>query len=426
MEDTVTGQVWISSVNKQNKEALSQWVQDNNIVLKQINGQRIFAGPPVDWLGDAPPFGTEAFIGNIPQEIYEDKLIPLFQTAGWLYEFRLMMTFSGLNRGFAYARYATRRQAGTAIFKLNGYEIQPGIKLVVCRSTEKCEILLDGLPCVVNQASLISILCGMTQGVVSLSLFASPTLDMKNIAVIKYSSHKEAAVAKKFLCEGAAALEWIKKPRQWIPKQKFRPQMFICNDIGSNALCSNKMSGVLSPVHLRSRRLVFSVILLSIPFTSLICFISHVDSICAELELVFTCIVDSQLLFGCPYSVEWLNPHLKQKMQSGALLEAHSLYPEKWSSSHFSNKRIAATCVQFLHIVCDQMKLGQPLYQIHFLGMTSCGWLRFQYQVAVPKHSVPFSGSDWLIGENLTPVELFTQAKEMVALKILQKLAACN
>ncbi|CAI9623186.1 unnamed protein product, partial [Staurois parvus] len=195
-------QVWISSVNKLNKEALSQWVKENNVLLEQVNGQRIYRGSTEGFVVEAPPFGTEVFIGSIPQEIYEDRLIPLFETIGRLFEFRLMMTFSGLNRGFAYARYLSKRQAGLAIFRLNGYEIQSGCKIVVCRSTEKCELILDGLPCLFDRSSLTSVLCEVTTGIQAVSLFASPLADMKNIAIVKYNSHKEAALAKKSLCEG--------------------------------------------------------------------------------------------------------------------------------------------------------------------------------------------------------------------------------
>lgn len=156
----------------------------------------------VGFVVEAPPFGTEVYIGSIPQEIYEDKLIPLFETVGRLFEFRLMMTFSGLNRGFAYARYLTKRQAGLAICRLNGYEIQIGCKILVCRSTEKCELILDGLPCILDQSALTSALCEITAGIETISLFASHLADMKNIAIVKYNSHKEAALAKKSLCEG--------------------------------------------------------------------------------------------------------------------------------------------------------------------------------------------------------------------------------
>ncbi|XP_073468572.1 dead end protein homolog 1-like, partial [Aquarana catesbeiana] len=324
--------VWLTLVNRKNKEALSQWVRENNVILQQINGQRIYRGHTAGCVVEAPPFGTEVFIGSIPQEIYEDKLIPLFETVGRLFEFRLMMTFSGLNRGFAYARYFTKRQAGLAICRLNGYQIQNGCKIMVCKSTEKCELILDGLTCILDQSALTSALCEITAGIETISLFASPLADMKNIAIVKYKSHKEAALAKKSLCEG------------------------------------------------------------------------------------------SQLLYGCPFSVDWLKPQMKQKMQSGTLLQPHVYRPERWSSSVRQDKAFAGSCVQTLHVICEQLKFGQPSYQIQFLGLGSCGWIRFSYVVALPNHSVPFSGYDWLVGEYLTPGEQYQKAKEIVALQILKKL----
>lgn len=42
--------------------------------------------------------------------------------------------------------------------------------------------------------------------------------------------------------------------------------------------------------------------------------------------------------------------------------------------------------------------------------------------VTMPNHSVPFSGSDWLVGEYLTPGEEYQNAKEKVALQILKEL----
>ncbi|XP_077341159.1 dead end protein homolog 1-like [Lithobates pipiens] len=325
-------QDWITSVNRKNKEALSQWVRENNVILQQINGQRIYRAHTAGFVVGAPPFGTEVFISSIPQEIYEDKLIPLFETIGRLFEFRLMMTFSGLNRGFAYARYLTKRQAGLAICRLNGYQIQNGCKIMVCRSTEKCELILDGLTCILDQSTLTSALCEITAGIETISLFASPLADMKNIAIVKYNSHKEAALAKKSLCEG------------------------------------------------------------------------------------------SQLLYGCPFSVDWLKPQMKQKMQSGALLQPHVYRPERWSSSVRQDKAFAGSYVQTLHIICEQMKFGQPSYQIQFLDLSSCGWTRFRYVVALPNHYVPFSGYDWLVGKYLTPGEQYQKAKEIVALRILKKL----
>ncbi|XP_063807564.1 dead end protein homolog 1 isoform X2 [Pseudophryne corroboree] len=307
------------------------WMKSYNIDLVQVNGQRKYGGPPPGWVGETPPYGSEVFIGNLPQEIYEDRLIPLFQSVGKLFEFRLMMTFSGLNRGFAYARYPTRRMAELAISHLNGHEIKRGYRIVVSRSTEKCELALDGLPSVLDKDNLTRILCGLTAGVDTVSLHASPMTDMKNMAIIRYNSHRAAAMAKKSFCEG------------------------------------------------------------------------------------------TNLLYGCPFHVDWLQPTVKQKQQSGGLLQPHSFLPQMWNSET-KQKKFSVSGVQCLQLICDRMKLGQPVYQIKFLGMGSCGWLRFWYRVVIPKHCAPFTGYSWLLGDNLIPTDKHDQAKEMVALRLLSEL----
>ncbi|XP_075054024.1 dead end protein homolog 1-like isoform X2 [Mixophyes fleayi] len=307
-----------------------QWMQNYNINLVQINGQRKYGGPPPGWVGGIPPHGSEIFIGNLPQEIYEDKLIPLFQSVGKLYEFRLMMTFSGLNRGFAYARYPTKHLADLAISHLGGHEIQRGYKIVVTRSTEKCELALDGIPSILDKEELATILCGLTAGVDTVSLYASFTSDLKNVAIVKYNSHREAAMAKKSFCE------------------------------------------------------------------------------------------EPQLLYGCSFTVDWLQPPMKQKLQSGTLPQPHSFLPQMRSDKPKQDK-ITLSGVQCLQFLCDRMNLGQPIYRIKFLSLGSCGWLRFWYQVVIPKHRVPFNGYSWILRDNLIPTDQYEQAKEMVALQLLRE-----
>uniref|UniRef100_A0A8D2J3Q4 DND microRNA-mediated repression inhibitor 1 n=1 Tax=Varanus komodoensis TaxID=61221 RepID=A0A8D2J3Q4_VARKO len=204
-------------VNRANKAALLAWAEETGTVLVQVNGQRKYGGPPPGWTGGAPQCGTEVFIGKIPQVIYEDRLIPLFRSAGKLYEFRLMMTFSGLNRGFAYAKYATRHSAQQAIAALNNFEIQAGSRLLVCRSTDKCELCIDGLAATVSERQLWPMLQELTAGVLSVALHPSPFRRQRQLAEVKYSSHQAAAVAKKALVEGSLrvcgdqiAVDWLK------------------------------------------------------------------------------------------------------------------------------------------------------------------------------------------------------------------------
>lgn len=158
--------------------------------------------PFTDWDGSVPPSGSEVFIGKIPQEIYEDKLIPLFQTVGTLYEFRLMMTFSGLNRGFAYAKYTNRQSAQKAIAMLNNVEIQAGHPILVCRSTDKCELSIDGLAPTAKEDQLFFMLEELTAGVQNVTLHPSPFRKQRQLAEVKYASHQAAAMAKKALVQG--------------------------------------------------------------------------------------------------------------------------------------------------------------------------------------------------------------------------------
>ncbi|XP_018107538.1 dead end protein homolog 1 [Xenopus laevis] len=335
LSDEQKSQMWINSVNSENKEALLAWVKETGIELVQINGQRKYGGPPPGWIGNAPVSGSEVFIGKIPQDIYEDKLIPLFQSVGKLYEFRLMMTFSGLNRGFAYARYISRRQAISAIMSLNGFEITKGCCIVVCRSTEKSELALDGLPGTFDENLLKNVLDEVTSGVSSISLHPSPTKESQVLAVVKYDSHRAAAMAKKTLCEG------------------------------------------------------------------------------------------SPILPGLPLTVNWLKTDMRQKLRSTDKLQQTkdlSPLPLLYTDRPDLPKETLLSAVGCLNMLCQEMKLGRPVFLIKLFSVTSFGWIRFWYQVVIPTYPTPFCGYAWMIGENLELNEKYEHARQVVAMKILSAL----
>uniref|UniRef100_A0A8C0AR38 DND microRNA-mediated repression inhibitor 1 n=1 Tax=Buteo japonicus TaxID=224669 RepID=A0A8C0AR38_9AVES len=222
-------------INQTNKAALLAWAKETGIDLVQINGQRRYGGPPPGWVGDPPPAGTEVFIGRLPQDMYENTLIPLFQRVGKLYEFRLMMTFSGLNRGFAYAKYSNRHSAKEAIAAFNNFEVKEGYAIVVCKSTEKCELSMDGLATSVSQQELEAVLRRVTKGVLSVTLYTSPWRKRAQLAVLKYTSHQAAAMAKKTLMEGNKCLG--------VPKQV--PQSPVLHNVLDrlNTLCQRQYLG---------------------------------------------------------------------------------------------------------------------------------------------------------------------------------------
>ncbi|KAG5853356.1 hypothetical protein ANANG_G00072420 [Anguilla anguilla] len=187
-------------LNQENLASLESWVQRTAIKLVQVNGQRKYGGPPPDWTGPAPGPGCEVFISQIPRDIYEDKLIPLFQSVGPLYEFRLMMNFSGQNRGFAYAKYRDPQSAAAAIRCLHQHQLQQGAPLTVRRSTEKRQLCLGDLPAGVDRERLLQVLRGLSEGVESVSLKFGKG-GKKVTAIVHYTSHYNASMAKKVICE---------------------------------------------------------------------------------------------------------------------------------------------------------------------------------------------------------------------------------
>ncbi|NXP77303.1 DND1 protein, partial [Ramphastos sulfuratus] len=222
-------QPWPNNINQANKVALLAWVKETGTKLVQINGQRRYGGPPPGWAGKPPRFGTEVFIGKLPQDMYENELIPLFQSVGKLYEFRLMMTFSGLNRGFAYAKYSTRRDAKEAIATLHNREVRQGCAILVCRSTEKCELSLDGLAPALARCQLEATLRRVTEGLLTISLHPSPYRRQAQLALLKYSSHHAAAMAKKILVEGNMKLVGLETKVDWL-KTDLKQKLQSCEE----------------------------------------------------------------------------------------------------------------------------------------------------------------------------------------------------
>ncbi|NXQ79450.1 DND1 protein, partial [Nyctibius grandis] len=330
----VPPQTWTNSINQANKMALLAWAKETGTNLVQINGQRRYGGPPPGWVGDPPPAGTEVFIGRLPQDMYENALIPLFQRVGKLYEFRLMMTFSGLNRGFAYAKYSNRRSAKEAIAAFHNFEVREGCAIVVCRSTEKCELSVDGLAASVSQRELEATLRRVTEGVLSVTLYASPSQKPAQLAVLKYSSHQAAAMAKKTLMEGNMRLD------------------------------------------------------------------------------------------GVETRVEWLNPDLKQKLQS---------CKEKPSPSWVQGGKgpgvpkqaplspVLPDTLDRLNALCQRRCLGTPLFLTKCVQANPNGWLRFWCRVVIPGCPVPFSGFTW-VRQDGPGKSGHEEAKVAVALQVLRML----
>lgn len=76
----------------------------------------------------------QVFISRIPFTMYEDNLIPLFETIGIVMQFRLMMTYAGRNRGFGYVIYLDPNDSYRALATLNNVLVSTWCQLQLCLS----------------------------------------------------------------------------------------------------------------------------------------------------------------------------------------------------------------------------------------------------------------------------------------------------
>lgn len=184
--------------------ALLALMEKTGYNMVQENGQRKYGGPPPDWEGPPPPRGCEVFVGKIPRDLYEDELVPLFERAGHIYEFRLMMEFSGENRGYAFVMYTTREAAQRAIQMLNNHEVRPGKYIGVCVSLDNCRLFISSIPKDKKKEEILEEMKKVTEGVVDVIMYSSSTDKNKNrgFAFVEYESHKAAAMARRKLIPG--------------------------------------------------------------------------------------------------------------------------------------------------------------------------------------------------------------------------------
>ena len=182
-----------------NERQLVELMEKTGCMISQTNGQRRF-GPPPDWPPDErPPRGCEVFIGKIPRYLYEDELVPVLQMIGRLYELRLMMDFSGSNRGYAFAVFASRDEAKQCVRALDNYEIRRGRSLGVCMSVDNCQLFIGGIPKKVTKADILDEMRRLTDGVVDAIVYASVGDKTKNrgFAFVEYENHRAAMMARR-------------------------------------------------------------------------------------------------------------------------------------------------------------------------------------------------------------------------------------
>ncbi|KAL5112108.1 APOBEC1 complementation factor [Taenia crassiceps] len=204
------------------EEALVRLIERTHYPIMQENGQRRY-GPPPDWVGPAPARGCEIFIGKIPRDCFEDELVPVFESVGKVYMFRLMMDFSGCNRGYGFCIYTNREDTRKAVQKLDAYEIRKSKALGVCFSVDNCRLFVGGIPKTKTKEEIFFEMAKVTEGVQDVIVYPSVVDKTRNrgFAFVEYENHKAAAMARRKLIPGRihlwghqVAVDWAEPERE--------------------------------------------------------------------------------------------------------------------------------------------------------------------------------------------------------------------
>ncbi|XP_052287077.1 APOBEC1 complementation factor-like isoform X2 [Dreissena polymorpha] len=191
-----------------NERALLSLMERTGYSMIQENGQRKYGGPPPGWDGSPPGKGCEVFVGKIPRDCFEDELVPAFETVGKIYEMRLMMDFSGSNRGYAFVMYCSKDEAMKAVREMNNFEIRRGRLLGVCPSVDNCRLFVGGIPKNKHKEEIMAEMKKVTDGVTDVIVYPSAMDKAKNrgFAFVEYESHRTAAMARRKLIPGRIQL----------------------------------------------------------------------------------------------------------------------------------------------------------------------------------------------------------------------------
>lgn len=150
-----------------------------------------------------PADDCEIFCTNIPINVLESELIPLFERYGKIYELRLLMSRRNRNRnaGFAFIRYTTSDGAAEATKKLNNYEILPGKHLALRLSQPNVSLFVGNIHRGLTRDQIHDKIQRSTDGLVKTFLKTSFYEDKKNcgFCFLEYNCHSAAVQARNYL-----------------------------------------------------------------------------------------------------------------------------------------------------------------------------------------------------------------------------------
>ncbi|RZC36207.1 RRM 1 domain containing protein, partial [Asbolus verrucosus] len=194
---------WEDFQKSLNLEQPRDVLRDTRYQVIQSNGQRIYS--PSSSTGiPAPPKGTEIFIGNLPHDLFEDELIPIFSRRGPIYNVRIMLDFFGRNRGYAFISYFRVEDAHAAVVDFNNYKIRNRTRIAVCISVDNRRLFIGNIPKDRTSEEIKFVLQKYVEGIVAVILYNEPLYPRLNrgFVFVEFQNHRLAAIARRHLAPG--------------------------------------------------------------------------------------------------------------------------------------------------------------------------------------------------------------------------------
>lgn len=190
--------------------------------LEMEKGQRIFQNPST-----VPAPNTEVFIGHLPNDLFEDELIPFLERVGRVVKLRMMINFSGECRGFAFASFSSPNIAIAAVKLLNEEQIRLGKKIIVKLSLDNKSLYIGNLPRNVTSEDIRRELRDLVEGITQIKLYEDLTNKGQNrgYGFIEFDEHRNASIAKTRLGHRNLKLWGVDIIIDWAnPKPVIEPQ----------------------------------------------------------------------------------------------------------------------------------------------------------------------------------------------------------
>ena len=187
---------------------LTEILSRTGYTLNVTTGQRKYGGPPPDWVGSSPGKSCELYCGNIPRDLYEDDLIPMFEKCGKIWELRLMMdgSMTGHNRGFAFVTFTSPDEAMKAVQELHNLDVAPGQHLIVKNAVSNTRLFVGNIPKSKSQEEIAAEFEKYGGGLIEVLIYPANEKNAKNLnrgfCFLDYKTHQSANQAKKSLSSG--------------------------------------------------------------------------------------------------------------------------------------------------------------------------------------------------------------------------------